>query len=112
MFFNKNAAPKSKTDAPTMVPTDRMPNWSKIGCKIDPLLPVPPLLIVVITGITSPIPKASTNVPINTKIIKTGIASRDSRGKSVHSLPKVPGLPEVFDVLDWLGVLRGEFIWL
>ena len=95
-----------------MVPTERMPNWSKIGCKIDPLLPVPPLLIVVITGITSPIPKASTNVPINTKSIKTGIASRDSRGKSVHSLPKVPGLPEVFNVLDWLGVLRGEFIWL
>jgi hypothetical protein len=48
-------------------------------------------------------------VPINTKTIKTGIASRDSRGKSVHSLPKVPGLPEIFDML---GVLRGEFIWL
>jgi hypothetical protein len=97
------------------VPTERMPNWSKIGCKIDPLLPVPPLLIVVITGITSPIPRASTNVPINTKIIKTGIASRDSRGKSVHSLPKVPGLSELLDVLDVLGVLgvlRGEFIWL
>jgi hypothetical protein len=48
-------------------------------------------------------------VPINTKIIKTGIASRDSRGKSAQSLPNVPRVP---GVIDLLGVLSGEFICL
>ena len=55
----------------------------------------------------SPI-KAETLRP-DTKIIKTGIASRDSRGKSTQSLPNVPSVP---GAIDLLGVLSGEFICL
>ena len=90
MFLTKNAAPRRSTDAPTMVLTDRIPRRSKIGCKIELLLPVPPLLMVVITGMTKPIPRASINVPNKTISISTGIARRDFRGSSDQSMLTVP----------------------
>jgi hypothetical protein len=58
------------------------------------------LLIVVITGMTNPIPKASINVPNRTINIRTGIARRDFRGKRLQSMPTVPSF------------LAGAFIWL
>ena len=100
MFFTKNAAPNSNTDAPTIVLTDRMPSASKTGCRTELLLPVPPLLMVVITGMTNPIPKASINVPNRTINISTGIVKRDLRGRRLQSMPTVPSF------------LAGAFIWL
>ena len=92
--------PKSSTDAPTMVLTDLILRASKIGCRIELLFPVPPLLIVVITGITNPMPRASINVPNRTINIRTGIVRRVFLGRSLQSMPTVPSF------------LAGAFIWL
>ena len=58
------------------------------------------MLIVVITGMTKPIPRASINVPNRTINIRTGIARRDLLGRSLQSMPTVPSF------------LAGAFIWL
>jgi hypothetical protein len=49
---------------------------------------------------TSPIPRASINVPSKTINISTGIAKRDFLGRRLQSMPTVPSF------------LAGAFIWL
>ena len=68
------------TATPTIVPTARIPKKLKSGYRTEPLLPVVALLIVVITGITRPIPRASSAVPINPSKNMIGIRILDCRG--------------------------------
>jgi len=63
-----------------MVPTASIPKKLKKGCRIEPLLPGVAMLIVVITGITRPIPKASKKVPKTPKDINKGTRRFDCFG--------------------------------
>ena len=75
-----------KTATPTIVPTARILKKLNSGCKTEPLLPGLALLIVVITGITKPIPKASTAVPKMPKSITNGTLRLDCFGYTAHAL--------------------------